>query len=168
MAKTPAIPEERRGDDNLTPRMRMGAYMEARGLSREEVAEAVGVSVTSVSRWRKEPEYQQAIQTWQAAELEAIENLFGRYRFAAVEAALKAINTDVEALKAMHPEHPEAPDWKVRREASESLRRHAQELLQIVAGGAGDPAQAKAAAAITVNIQSSRDDIIEGTVVSED
>lgn len=57
----------------LTAAMRRGAYLEAQGKTRAEIAEIVGVVPETVSTWRQERKYHDEIQRWIGSELQPFE-----------------------------------------------------------------------------------------------
>lgn len=153
--------------NELSSRKQQAVLLEATGLSREEIV-ALGIASTAtISRWRREPEYQTAVTELSDKLTGSLEPLFQKLRVELAAGAHKSIETLMNAQEAMKDDDgAQVPDWPIRVKAAAELLNKLKEAGLVTSSSSGDeagPTQAAAAAVIIIKDDDVQSDVIEGT-----
>lgn len=98
-----------------------GALLDASGHSISEVTALLGVSESTVSRWRRDPDYQAEVERLREKQVQAVAPLLEHIKSQVVEGATKALRTLEDALEATDDDGQ--PLWTTRMEAASKIRR---------------------------------------------
>lgn len=155
----------------LSSRKQQSVLLEATGLTREEIVSLGVASTATISRWRRDPEYQEAVQELTGKLVDSLEPLFQKVKVELASGAHQSIQTLLEAQNAMKDEDgAQVPDWPVRvRAATEMLNKLNVAGLVAAAKGVdeGQHTATAAAAVIVIKDDEEKDvDVIEGTATS--
>jgi len=103
----------------LTPQQQQAAVLDAQGFSREETAKAVGISESSLARWRQMEPYREQVSELSTRVSQEMEPLLRRVRVDIVDGARASIDQLRDALEAETKDGD--PAWTIRLRAAEML-----------------------------------------------
>lgn len=96
--------------------------MDSQGAKVKDLAEAFGVSRTTICNWRASPEYRNERARWTTEILAKIEPLVMRLKISALQAGELAVGTLLDALEATNDNGE--PLWWARLRAAEAILRN--------------------------------------------
>lgn len=114
----------------LDAKARQGALLDAAGHSIAQIKALVGVSESTVSRWRKSDEYKKERERLEKRHVDAVQPLLERIKTKVVEGAEDAVRTLREALEATDDEG--YPLWNTRLEAARTLKAWKEKELELL------------------------------------
>lgn len=103
----------------LTAKQLQSAALEAAGMSRKDIAEAVGVSTATVRNWRQDTAYTAEIDRLTDLSRSQLQPLVTQLTVALIDGSVKAIAQLVEQLSATNKDGD--PLWTTRQEAARLL-----------------------------------------------
>jgi len=130
----------------LNTEQRIGAFLDAQGREREEIATSVGVTTTTVSRWRAQDEYKKEVDKWREHETALVERIVARVHAELAGAGAKSVERLVEALDATKTNGD--PMWNVRLDAAKAILARIPPVQ-----GEKDGSGARALAAVTLIVR---------------
>lgn len=153
----------------LSPKQRQAAVLEAAGVPRTQIAEAVGVSAKTLTAWGKREDYSTAVTEAAGSQLARIEARVEALQVQAVHAAELALDRLVEALEAK--DEYDRPYWKIVVDAARELSSNP--TLRAIVDPKGAAGSGQVSVGVTlVRIQTDEggekviefEDVIEGEV----
>ena len=142
--------------NNVTKDKRFAAMLEARGDSRKEIANTVGVAAETISRGRADDAYKAEVERWAERQSDTERRLVERLQLERAEAAIATIVLLREGLEALDADGN--PFWWARLKAAERIR----DWVPLTTGKGAAENDARALAAVTLVIRR------EGDVVEAD
>jgi hypothetical protein len=147
------VPFSPRKKNAMTALATQVAFLEAQGMSTNEIMKATGMVRTSVSRLRRDPAFQAEVAHVKATYISAIEPLLAKLRVQVLNAHEKAFGVAIEMLEATDSE--DRPLWSVRTKGVEIILNSPaiKGLVDASRGGVDGPAVAAAQASVTLIVK---------------
>lgn len=107
---------------SLTPQQLQAAMADAYGAEREEIANLIGVSISTITKWRRKSDYSAYVAQLRDEQRQGLARVVLEMRHELVDGVRAAIRTLVMALDAETDKGK--PSWQTRMRAAETLMEH--------------------------------------------